>query len=145
MYLLPRLPATARSHSEAVSFAKLVRALVHRYPQRSRGSSTMVLLWGDATQANRLTHQDCDAFGLHLLHDLRAIALDRARAYGELGGNRLAGESFGYEIENLDLARSQPCKLHREMFERLMLGPFGEGARQPAIDGCHELCVIDWL
>src|SRR5262245_11951978 len=129
MCLLPRLPATLAATEKGFSLGKLVRAPGHGYPQRSRGSSTMVLLRGDAAQANCLTHQNGDALGLHLLHYLRAVALDRSRADGELGGNRLAGEPLHNEVENLDLARRQARKLGGERIERLLHSLLGEDAR----------------
>ena len=89
----------------------------------------MVLLRGDATQSNRLTHQNGDALGLHLLHYLRAVALDRARADGELGGNRLAGEPLHNQVENLDLPGCQPREVGGERIERLLLCLLGDGSR----------------
>jgi hypothetical protein len=89
----------------------------------------MVLLRGDAAQANCLTHQNGDALGPHLLHYLRAVALDRARADGELGGNGVAGEPLHNEVKNLYLARRQTGKLSGERIERLLHSLLGEHTR----------------
>ena len=70
---------------------------IHTTYERPRSgirNDRVVVLRGDAAEADRLAHQHRDAFGLHLLHDLRAIAFDRARADLELRGDCLAGEAL---------------------------------------------------
>jgi hypothetical protein len=70
----------------------------------------VVILRGYSPEADCLPHQSRNAFGLHLLHDLSAIAINRSHADVKLGRDGLAGESVRHQIENLDLARRQPGK-----------------------------------
>ena len=70
----------------------------------------VVILRGYSSEPDCLPHQPGNAFGLHLLHDLGAIAINRSHADVKLGRDGVAGESVRYQIENLDLARRQPGK-----------------------------------
>ena len=77
------------------------------------GIDRVVVLRGYPPETDRLPHQPGNALGLHLLHDLGAIALHRSHADVKLGRDGMAGESLHYQIENFDLARRQPGKSRR--------------------------------
>ena len=70
----------------------------------------VVILRGYSPEADCLPHQSGNAFGLHLLHDLGAIAINRSHADVKLGRDGVASESVCHQIKNLDLARRQPGK-----------------------------------
>src|SRR5215471_16971004 len=70
----------------------------------------VVVLRGYSPEADCLPHQSSDAFGLHLLHDLSAIAINRSHAEVKRDRDGVACEPVRHQIENLDLARRQPCK-----------------------------------
>src|SRR5215471_13730838 len=70
----------------------------------------VVILRGYSSEPDCLPHQPGNAFGLHLLHDLGAIAINRSHADVKLGRDGVAGEFLRDQIENLDLARRQPGK-----------------------------------
>src|SRR5260370_8570054 len=66
----------------------------------------------DASETDGLPHQDSHALGLHLLHDLSAIAFDRPHTEIQPGGNGVTGEPLHDEIEDFDLPWCQPRELH---------------------------------
>ena len=70
----------------------------------------VVVRRGCPPEADCLPDQSGNAFGLHLLHDLSAIAIHRSHADVELGRDGMAGESLHHQIEDFDLARRQPGK-----------------------------------
>ena len=70
----------------------------------------VVILRGYSPEADCLPHQSGNAFGLHLLHDLGAIAIDRSHADVKPGRDGEAGESVRHEVENLDLSWCQSGK-----------------------------------
>ena len=74
----------------------------------------VVILRGDAPESDRLAHQGGDALGLHLFHDLGAIAFDRPHADFQLAGNCVTREPFDHQTENFDLSRRQSCEPRAE-------------------------------
>jgi len=80
--------------------------------ERSIRNDRVVVLRGDASETDGLPHKYSDALGLHLLHDLSAIAFDCAHADIQLGGNGVTGEPFHYEIEDFALPRRKSRELH---------------------------------
>ena len=66
----------------------------------------VVVLRGYSPEADCLPHQSGNTFGLHLVHDLSAIAINRSHADVKLGSDGVAGEPVRYQIENFDLAAS---------------------------------------
>jgi hypothetical protein len=60
----------------------------------------VVILRGYSPEADCLPHQSSNAFGLHLLHDLSAIAIHRSHADVKLGRDGVAGEPVRYQIKS---------------------------------------------
>src|SRR5215467_8411997 len=79
----------------------------------------VVVLRGDASETDGLPHEYGDALGLHLLHDLSAIAFDCPHTDIQLGGNGVTGEPLHDVIEDFDLSRCQSRELHTESLLRL--------------------------
>jgi hypothetical protein len=71
----------------------------------------VVVLRCDAAEPDGLPDQHGDAFGLHLLHDLGAVAFDGAGTELEPGRDGVTGEAGRDQIEDLDLARRQRGEL----------------------------------
>jgi hypothetical protein len=65
----------------------------------------VVVLRGYSPEADCLPHQSSNAFGLHLLHDLSAIAINRSHADVKLGRDGVAGESVRHQIEDFDMRK----------------------------------------
>lgn len=82
--------------------------------ERSIRNDRVVVLRGDASETDGLSHKYSDALGLHLLHDLSAIAFDRAHTDIQPGGNGVTGEPLHDEIEDFALPRRQSRELHPE-------------------------------
>ena len=97
----------------------------------------VVILRGYSPEADCLPHQSRNAFGLHLLHDLSAIAINRSHADVKLGCDGLAGESVGHQIENLDLAWRQSGKSSVERALRSLQIQVLEAPGKRAIDRCN--------
>src|SRR5262249_14585331 len=76
--------------------------------ERSIRIDGVVVLRGYPSEPDCLPHERRNALGLHLFHDLSAIALDRAHADMQPGGNSVTREPFHHEIENLDLSGCEP-------------------------------------
>src|SRR5262249_13305321 len=94
----------------------------------------VVNLRGYSPEADRLPHQSGNAFGLHLLHDFGAIAVNGSHADVKLGCDGVAGESIRHQIENLDLARRQPGKSSVERALRSLQIQLFEAPGKRAID-----------
>ena len=92
-----------------------------------------------------MPHQSSNAFGLHLLHDLSAIAIHRSHADVKLGRDGVAGEPVRYQIENLDLARRQPGKSSLDRALRSLRIQVFEAPGKRAIDRCDQLPVVNRL
>ena len=93
----PRWPSRAGSSGCPLSIPRgryaeqTVQTTLSRSRRRAIRNDRVVVLRGDAPEADGLPHQHGDALGLHLLHDLGAVAFDRPRADLEVRGDRLAG------------------------------------------------------
>ena len=84
----------------------------------------VVILRGYSPEADCLPHQTSDAFGLHLLHNLSAIAFNRSHADVKLGGygvahlhHALAGRGrlapIGRQVDGVDGSRlGQKARRH---------------------------------
>src|SRR5262249_3982764 len=105
----------------------------------------VVVLRGYSPEADGLPHQAGNAFGLHLLHDLSAIAINSSHANVKLGRDGVAGESVRYQIENLDLARRQPGKSSVKRALRSLQIQVFEAPGKRAIDRCNQLPVVNRL
>ena len=108
-------------------------------------SDRVVILRGYSPEADCLSHKVSDAFGLHLLHDLSAIAFNGSHADVELGGYGVAGETVRHQIEDLDLARRQLSKSSVERALRSLQIQVFEAPGQGAIDRCNQLPVVNRL
>ena len=67
-----------------------------------------VFLRGDPAQSDCLSNKYGNAFGLHLVHDLDAVALDRALTNVEPQRNGLAGKAFNHKIHDLRFSGREP-------------------------------------
>ena len=105
----------------------------------------VVILRGYSPEPDCLPHQSGNAFGLHLLHDLSAIAINRSHADVKLRRDCVAGEPVHYQIENLDLARRQPGKSRVERALRSLRIQVFEAPGKRAIDCCDQLPVVNRL
>jgi hypothetical protein len=105
----------------------------------------VVILRGYSPEPDCLPHQSSNAFGLHLLHDLSAIAINRSHADVEPSRNGVASESVHHQIENLDSARRQPGKSSVERALRSLHIQVFEAPGKRAIDRRNQLPVVHRL
>ena len=61
------------------------------------------MLWHQPTEPDRLTDQFGQSIGLHLVHDLCAIALNGSDADFKFLRDRMIGQASGDEVEVFDL------------------------------------------
>src|SRR5215831_432519 len=110
------MPYNAPSWARWTARSQDANSISHRAPLQLRIGAPfalgirrdrVVFLRRYSAQPDRLPHQAGDAVGLHLLHDLGPIAIDRPHADVQPGRDSLTGESIGDQIEDLDLARRQ--------------------------------------
>jgi hypothetical protein len=102
----------------------------------------VVVLRGDASETDGLPHEYGDAFGLHLLHDLSAIAFDGPHTDIQLGGNGVTRKPLHDEIEDFDLSRGQSRELQTEILLRLPEILLLERPRKCPVDRRHELGIV---
>jgi len=65
----------------------------------------VVVLRVCASETDGLPHEYGDALGLHLLHDISAIAFDRPHADIQPDGNDVTSAPLHDEVEDFDLSR----------------------------------------
>src|SRR5215472_8619755 len=107
--------------------------------QRDIRIDRVVILRGYASEADRLAHEGCHAFCLHLFHDFSAIAFNRPYADIKLGGNRMTRESLHHEIEDFDLPGRQAREPVAERALRFAKVLLFEPSRQGPVDRGNEL------
>jgi hypothetical protein len=110
--------------------------------ERSIRNDRVVVLRGDASETDGLPHKYSDALGLHLLHDLSAIAFNCPHTDTQLGGDGVTSEPLYDEIEDFDLSRRQSRELQTESLPRLPQILLLERPRKCPVDGRDELGIV---
>ena len=110
----------------------------------------MRIAWGvflrrDAVEPYGLPDQHGDAFRLHLVHDLDAVAFDSASADFQPFRDGFARVALDDQIEDLHFARRQSVEASADLLNSLLRTSLRIGACQAAVDRRHELNIVNRL